>query len=217
MTSGTASFAPGDYVFCSFDATGGTITASPGSSSNPSSSPVRIFIDSPSSTRCAADTGDPNAGDFIATAGVNNSLTSTVTSALSASGLQIYLAGNGTNGGTSVQVGATGTSCGLLCINPITESMIVYAPSSNVTVNTGACLLGNLVCTGGVFQGALIGNNVDITAATISQDLDLGNFPLYAGINIFRAQQYTECSVNDTSGTAVTSLSGTLSTDTSGC
>jgi hypothetical protein len=99
---------------------------------------------------------------------------------------------------------------------PLTQALLVYAPSSTVTVNTSACVL-SLVCAAGVVDGSVIGNNVTITASTITEDLDLNNFPLYAGLNAFRPVQYIQCGSNNSSGRAVTSLSGTESTDTSGC
>ena len=75
-------------------------------------------------------------------------------------------------------------------------------------VKVGAvCTLG----AAGVFSGALIGDPVNVTASNITQDLDLGNYPLYNGISVFRPVQYIQCS------STLTSLTGNASTDTSGC
>jgi hypothetical protein len=92
--------------------------------------------------------------------------------------------------------------------------MIVYAPTSSVTMNTGGCLVGLLgACTlgnAGVFEGALIGNDTTVTALTITQDLSIGNYPLYAGVNAYRVLQYVQCD------TSVTTLTNTPA-DLNGC
>jgi hypothetical protein len=62
----------------------------------------------------------------------------------------------------------------------------------------------------GVFDGNLIGDDVSATALTFTQDLDLGNYPLYSGVDLYHVKQYVECS-------PVSSLSGNETTDTSGC
>ncbi len=56
--------------------------------------------------------------------------------------------------------------------------MVIYAPTSSVTVQAA------------MFDGALIGDNVSLTAGTITEDLDLGNYPLYNGVSVFRPAQY---------------------------
>ncbi len=98
---------------------------------------------------------------------------------------------------------------------PVTQSMVVYAPTSSVTVNTGVCLVKpGSPCTlgaAGVFSGALIGDNVSVTASTITQDLDLGNYPLYDGVSVFRPVQFIQCDAT------LTSLTANATTDTSGC
>jgi len=230
MSSGTVTFAAGDYVFCNFNATGGTINAS-------STGPVRIFIDSPTSARCAGNgytqngSGVWSGGNFNAADGINALLTGTVngvSNAVDPSGVQIYVAGDGSYANdTTVSIGDT-SSCTLKVLGvctvgstPPTQSMVIYAPTSATTVNTGVCLVGLLgSCTLGVagaFAGSVVGDSVNITASTITQDLDLGNFPLYAGVNALQPVQYVQCGANNSSGSPVTSLTGVLATDTSGC
>jgi hypothetical protein len=187
MTSGTVTIQPGDYVFCNFSATGGTLNVSPSSST-----PVRIFIDSPTSTRCAGDSSPK--GNFTDTVGFSNGLLGTG-GILASSGVQIYVAGDGSyDDNTTVQIGPTSTS-GLLSLSALTYGAVIYAPTSKVTVNVPAlCVLTcSLLSSGGVFEGAIIGNDVSITALTITQDLDLGNYPLYSGVNAFRPVQYVQC------------------------
>jgi hypothetical protein len=195
MTSGTATFAPGDYVFCNFSATGGTVNVNPSSSA-----PVRIYVDSPTSTRCATNGLGSNQGNFNDTASFSNGLLGTG-GVLDPSGMQIYVVGNGTAGGTTVQIGPASTN-GLLSLSSLTLGAIVYAPTSNLTVNVPGSV--------GTFDGALVGYNTTVGAAVITQDLDIGNYPLYAGINAFRPVQYVQCS------TSVTSLTRSTS-DLSGC
>jgi hypothetical protein len=226
MSAGTASFPSGDYVFCNFNVTGGTLNMP-----STGTGPVRIFILPPNQAPCntvntATETnGSWNIGNFTASAGISNLLTGSVNgvaNALDPSGVQIYVAGDGGyDNATSVSIGDNG-ACATknllgVCITgntPATQAMVVYAPTSAVTVNTGQCLVGVLgSCTLGVagaFEGSLIGDNVTITATGITQDLDIGNFPLYSGVNGFRPVQYIQCS------TSVTNLSAS-SSDTSGC
>lgn len=199
MSSGTATFPPGDYVFCNFNVTGGTI------STTSSTSPVRIFIDSPSSSRCS---GDTSVGNFAALTGIDNLLepASPLGTTTAPSSLQIYVAGNGTANGTTVQLGPTSESLSLAAV----YGAIIYAPMSNVTVNVpAACIL--TVCTGGVFDGSVIGDNVTMSALLVTEDLDINNLPLYAGVNAFRPVEEIQCDGS------VTSLSGNETTDTGGC
>jgi hypothetical protein len=180
---------------------------------------VRIFILPTNKAPCT--TGQ---GNFTATQGINNLATGSVngvTGVLDPSALQIYVAGDGGHNTTSVNIG-DGANCTLSLLGKCTvavptistEGMVVYAPSSSVTVNLGNCVVSLLgSCTLGVagaFTGSLIGDNVSITATAISQDLDIGNFPLETGANFYRVAQYVEC---DTSVTALTNASS----DTNGC
>jgi hypothetical protein len=216
MTSAAESvtFAPGDYVFCNFNVTAGTVNVNP-----TASAPVRIFIDNPNSTRCKSNGLGSNQGNFTAATGIKNLLSGTVAPSV----FQVYVAGDGGgyDNATTVNIGDSAV-CTLTVLGtcttmstPVTQSMVIYAPTSAVTVNTGVCLVKvGAVCTlgaAGVFSGALIGDNVNITASTITQDLDLGNYPLYNGISVFRPVQYIQCD------STLTSLTGNASTDTSGC
>lgn len=208
----------GDYVFCNFSAAG-TVNADP-----TANDPVRIFIDSPSSPRCAGNNPSKSTnatfshsewseGNFYAANGVNNSEGITTPS-----GVQIYVAGDQAtppfDDNTFVQLGTPPTASLLsLGLNPLTMGLIVYAPTSNVLMTTAACtgLLGlSVTCVGGVFEGNLIGNDVTATAATFTQPLDLGDDPLYNGLNAYHIEQEIQCS-------PVTSLQQNATTDTSGC
>jgi hypothetical protein len=234
LTAGhTATFAAGDYVLCSFDAEGGTVTMAP-----TSSTPVRIFIDSPSSARCNSsatnaalnqynDKSDANRGNFIAKTGVVNSLLTGLSGTpqiLASSGVQVYVVGdqNTTNtydDGTTVTIGSCSS---LLCSNPTTEGMVVYAPTSRVSLVTGACTVYGVLCTGGVFEGALIGDDVTASALSFSENLAIGNYPLYNGVEVFHPVQYVQCSSQPyvkLAGvtTYYTSLQGDPAIDTNGC
>lgn len=207
MSSGTAELPPGDYTFCNFSATGGTLEANP-----TSSAAVRIFIDSPTSSRCSGDgytqngSGVWNGGNFTALSGIDNLLepTSPTGNTLAPSGVQIYVANTGAND-TTVQIGPTTESTSLQSV----YGLIVYAPASSVTVNVpAACVL--TVCTGGVLDGSIVGDTVSISALTTTEDLDIGNYPLYSGVNAFHPVEYIQCS-------SAASLTGTEATDTSGC
>jgi Tfp pilus assembly protein PilX len=217
MTSGSVTFQPGDYVFCDFSVTGGTVNVNPSSSA-----PVRIFIDNPNSTRCKSPNGVSPEGNFKATTGINNLLSG----ATAPSGLQIYLVGDGGgyDNATTVNIGVTTTCKTFLlgvCVaanTPATQSMVLYAPTSAVTVDTGACVIAG-VCAAGDYSGALVGDNVTIRAGTITEDLDLGNYPLYVGVNVFRPIQHIECSNSITSldGLKSSATAIDLAHDTSGC
>jgi hypothetical protein len=221
-TSGTVTLAAGDYVFCDFHA-GGVVTTN-----GTANGPVRIFIDSPSSSRCKGNSPTLTQtlsafgsqkfwteGNFYAAKGINNAGVSGV---VAPSGLQIYVVGDGSyDDNTFVQIG-TPPSGGLLSGNQATQEAIVYAPTSDVLMNTDTCV-SFLVCTGGTFIGNLIGNDVTASAATFTQDLDLANDPLYNGVNAYHIQQYVQCSSLpvDSSGKTYTSLQQDPAIDTRGC
>ena len=227
LTGGTATFAAGDYVFCNFNATGGTIKTNASSGT-----PVRIFILPPNASPCngytytAGQETSGKVGNFYASPGINNLLTGTinnVSSTVDPSGLQIYVQGDGSyDNNTSVYIGDgdTCTSFSLLgvCLTAVptitTEGMVIYAPTSSVNVNLGQCLVGLLgsctLGTAGAFEGSVIGDNTQITATAITQDLDLGNYPLYDGTTLLQPVEYVQCDGSKTS------LSGATS-DTSGC
>jgi hypothetical protein len=206
----SVTFQPGDYVFCNFNVTAGTVNVNPSSSA-----PVRIFIDNPNSSRCAGNGLGTAQGNFNAATGINNLLSG----ATAPSGLQIYVVGDGSgyDNAKSVSIGAT-TSCSSLnllgvCLaaaTPVTQAMVIYAPTSTVTVDTHACVPLTSICAAGTYSGAIVGDNVNVTAATISQDLDLGNYPLYNGVTVFRPVQYIECDAS------VHALTGATS-DVTGC
>jgi Tfp pilus assembly protein PilX len=221
MTKGTVQFAPGDYVFCNFNATGGTIDAPYASSGNPSG-PVRIFILAPNQAPCSGY-GLSQTGDFTASQGITNGLAGTVngvSGAVDPSGFQVYVVGDGAyDGNTTVNIGDSDTCTSMVlgvCKSATApaEYAVVYAPTSTITLNTGTCVVGSLgACSLGVagaFEGALSGYNVNITAAAISQDLDIANDPLYTGINAYRVTQYVQCD------NSVENLAG-AGTDTGGC
>ena len=170
LTSGTATFAAGDYVFCNFAATGGTINTSP-----TATQPVRIFILPPNKAPCSGVSG---AGNFLASQGINNVATGSVngvTGALDPSALQIYVEGDGSyDNKTTVTIG-DGYTCTLFVLGKCTvavptiatEGMVVYAPMSSVNVDLGNCVVSVLgTCTLGVagaFTGSIIGDNVAIS------------------------------------------------------
>jgi hypothetical protein len=219
LTGGTATFAPGDYEFCNFNATAGTVNASASSSV-----PVRIFILPPNQAPCsgytytAAQEIGGKVGDFNAAQGLNNSLLGTVNSVpsiLDPSGLQIYVSGDGGyDNNTTVTIG-NASNCTLSVLGVCTvaaapnEGMLVYAPTSSVTVNTKSCVLG-LVCAAGAFSGSIVGDTVNVSATAITQDLDIGNYPVESGANAVRVSEYVPCD------SSVTALANT-SADTGGC
>jgi hypothetical protein len=227
LTGGTATFSAGDYVFCNFEATGGTINTSASSST-----PVRIFILPPNAAPCngytytaAQETGG-TVGNFYASPGINNLLTGTVNNVAATvdpSALQIYVQGDGSyDNNTQVYIGDgdTCTSKSILdvCLTALpsiaTEGMVIYAPTSSVNVNLGQCVVGVLgacaVGTAGAFEGSAIGDNTQITATAITQDLDIGNYPLYSGTSLLHPVEYVQC------GGSTTSLADS-GTDTAGC
>jgi hypothetical protein len=178
----TLTFAPGDYVFCDFQ-TAGTVNLNPDSLHA-----VRIFIDSPSSTRCKNFTNHSSpptnfhagAGNFVATHGVGNVLGVTHPSQA-----QVYVVGNGTNDGTyAYTTGDTTLS---------SQDLFLYAPTSNVTVYGGqTCILGTCVNTGTV-AGSIIGYDVDVSGTAVASDLGLLNYPLSSTLGPFYVKQYIEC------------------------
>jgi hypothetical protein len=184
MSSGTLAFPPGDYVFCNFNVTGGTITAN-----STASAPVRIFIDSSQSARCSANGLGSAQGNFIATPGLGN-LLGNVVGATGASGLQIYVVGDQAaspyDNATTVTIGGSG----------VIENYVVYAPTSKVNVSNclvSINLLGLETDTCAAIQGAVIGDDVTVQASVFTQDLDLSSYPLYSGLGAFHVQQYVEC------------------------
>lgn len=222
LTGGTENFAAGDYVFCNFNATGGTVNTSA-----TSTTPVRIFILPPNQAPCSANGYTQNAssvwngGNFNATEGINDLLSGSlngVTGTTDPSGLQIYDEGDGNyDNDTTVTVGQPSSCATLLCIslaNLSPQSMVIYAPTSAVTVNTGSCTLGLagvcLAAAATTFAGSVVGDTVYMRATAITQDLDIGNYPIEGGANAVRADEYIQCD------NSVTSLANATS-DTGGC
>jgi hypothetical protein len=153
--------------------TGGTLNTS-----LTASAPTRIFIDNPSSARC----GGTTSGNLLLNGNLN-------TINVTPSQLQIYMAGNGTAGGTTASIDTTWTTT-------LTPAFFLYAPDSNVTMRFR------------LFKGNIIGHDVTMNAActlsilgicipgatdVITQDLNLFNMPLSASLGVFTQKQYVQC------------------------
>lgn len=180
LSSGSVTFQPGDYVFCNFNVTGGTVTAAA-----TAAAPVRIFIDSPKSSRCSGNGLGSAQGNLVAKTGINN-LLSSLPNATGASGLQLYVVGTQ----NSSPVYDNGTTAEIDGSFGVIQSFVLYAPTSRVTVTAGCSLV---LCT--ALQGAVIGDSVTINATLFTQDLNLSGYPLYPGLGAFHVQQYVECPV----------------------
>jgi Tfp pilus assembly protein PilX len=153
----------GDYVFCGVSVgSSATLNTSP-----TASAPTRIFIDSPSSSRCTAVSSSGNLSLQGRLSTIN----------LSPSALQIYMVGNGTPGGTTASI-----DLGLLSGTP---AFFLYAPDTDVTMRSF------------LFQGNIIGHDVtmiaDVALQTVTQDLNLSNLPLSSSIGLFTRKQYIQC------------------------
>ncbi|MDQ6779310.1 MAG: hypothetical protein M3071_24490 [Actinomycetota bacterium] len=184
----TLTLAPGDYVFCSLQ-TNGPITTSV----TATSAPVRIFIDSPTSSRCngfsphAARSGyQTGAGSFVATSGLGG-----VSGTISPTQVQVYDVGNTTPGPGMGTIVTTGGS--------LAGGFFLYAPESQVTIAST------------IFSGTVIGYDVTMQATTYTQSLGLNQYPLSSTLGVFHGAQYVQCT------NTVTALSGTVATDLSGC
>jgi hypothetical protein len=163
----------GDYVFCSVSVSaGGTLNTS-----LTATNPTRIFIDSPNSPDC-----NGASGNLLLNGNLN-------TISVAPSQFQIYMAGNGTPGGTSASIDTTWTTT-------LTPAFFLYAPDSNVTMRFR------------LFKGNIIGHDVTMNAActlnilgicipgatdVITQDLNLFNMPLSASVGVFTQKQYVQC------------------------
>jgi hypothetical protein len=225
----TMSIPGGVYVFCNFDAAGG-VTANPGSST-----PVEIFIDNPNSSRCDGNPpltssndstfnhSEDSYGNLVAMQGI-----ACTTCLATPSQLQVYVVGDDPQASdpyddqTYAEIGnpqVTGGNYGGLIStsgDQSTQAMVLYAPTSEVSLTTVHCATTSLLgisytlCVPGTFEGNLVGDDVQATAMVFQQDLDLGNFALYSGIDLYHVRRYIECS-------PVASLTGNETTDTSGC
>lgn len=230
LTGGTETFAAGDYEFCNFNATGGTVKTSA-----TSTTPVRIFILPPNQPPCSTysySTPEKTAGatdsvgNFTASQGMDNLTTGTVnnvSNTVDPSALQIFVQGDGSYDNDTVVNVSDPAPCKTLLLGVCTvagspaeasEAMVIYAPTSAVTMNEGTCLVGLLgSCTlgaAGAFSGSIAGDTVSITASAIVQDLDIGNYPLYSGVNELQPSEYVQCD------NSVRQLTGS-SSDTGGC
>jgi hypothetical protein len=189
--------APGDYVFCSFQ-TNGTINVT----ATANSAPVRIFVDSPTSSKCnqfASHASPPigfqaGAGSFVATKGIGG-LVGGVTGTLTPSQVQVYVVG--TSSHTTVATAGPASAA---------NAFFLYAPQSLVTV-------ASLVS----FAGTVVGWDVTMNTILYTQDLGLNNYPVSSSLGIFHVSQYAQCSHTVTSNTQSGLLTGTASTDTAGC
>jgi Tfp pilus assembly protein PilX len=168
LKSQALTFAPGDYILCNFNATGGSVSTNIASTS---STPVRIFIDGPTSSRCSSNGLGAAQGNFNSSVGVSN-LVGGVIGLTGSSQLQIYVVGNGSTGagGATVTIGGG-----------LTESMFLYAPTSEVSV------------TGLAFEGNAIGYDVTLNAPTLLENLAVNNYSLANAVGVFHVAHYTEC------------------------
>jgi hypothetical protein len=164
----------GDYVFCgvSVVAASGFLGLTPGGTLNTSASasaPTRIFIDSPTSTRCS---GASPSSTPLSLLGKINTVSSTP------SALQIYIAGNGTAGGSSAAIDASLGST-------VLPAFFLYAPDTDVSMKVGAAFEGNIIGHDVTFSGSL--------ATVFTQDLGLSNMPLSSSVGLFTRTQYVQC------------------------
>lgn len=208
MTSGTLDLKAGTYYFCNVNVTGGTFE---GPSTSGSTGAVQIFILPENSSLC---TGSGSQGSFVVTPGISNLLSSTsslpldgLTGVVDPSSFQVYVAGDpAQNGALTVVPGTPNTATPLSTVTiggsglSAEQAFVVYAPRSTVNITTS-----------GIFEGSAIGFNVNMTAAAIIEDLDLGNYPLSSVISDLQPAQTVECNGNEDQTLTYTS------TDLNGC
>jgi hypothetical protein len=204
MSAGTLNLAGGTYVFCNVNVTGGTFEGPKAGTTGA----VQIFVLPYGSSQCPTPSGN-NQGNFTVTPGISNLLSSTsllpldgVSNVVDPSGFQVYVSGDVADnsmavGGsstphTSVTIGGSGIS--------VEQAMVVYAPRSTVNISTT-----------GIFEGSAIGWNVNLEAAAIIEDLDLGNYALSSVINALQPAQTVECNSDEDQTLSYTS------TDLTGC
>jgi PKD repeat protein len=157
-----------------------------------------------SPTAAGASTG----GNFVASGGVNQLITNSITGLLNGvpistnsvdpSAFQIYMQGNPsdnlTQGTLTTNPSGVGganaptTYASIGGLSTVLDAFVIYAPRSNVSVTTQV-----LGLTGGVFEGSAIGWNTNINALAVLQDLDLGNYPLSSVINAYQVAQTVQC------------------------
>lgn len=166
----TVTLDAGDYHLCGINVASGATLKTAGATS--SAGATRLYVDSPSSAYCSGTGGTGNATiNGALNPGVNVTPTNT----------QIYVTGNGTNGGTSVTIGNSGLV--------LTTAAFIYAPTSNVTVNYF------------VFTGSVIGYDTTMTAvntlaslaSVLTQDLGLSVAALSNQLGVYQDQQFVSC------------------------
>jgi hypothetical protein len=204
MSSGTLNLAAGTYVFCNVNITGNATV------NGPSSGAAQIFVLQPGAPQCPTPSAN-NQGNFSVASGINTSsvqgIVNGLTGVVNPSTVQIYVAGNPSDAlvvgkatavpTTNVSLGANGSA--------LTQAVVIYAPRSNVSVNTTAA-----------FVGSAIGWNVSLQALAVVQDLNLGGFPFASVVNGIKVNQNVECSNSVTQLAPVTSSTAQTS-DTAGC
>lgn len=172
----------GDYVFCKMTVPSGVTITTAASSSTP----VRIYIDQPSSARCS---GTGSGAGNLSFAGRISDVNVQPTA------FQIYVADNGTGGNSTATFNFTSSLVG----SALLPGFTFYAPDTDVTM------------TYVDFQGTVVGHNVTMTPAAIcvlvcvrtgviTQDLNVNNLPLSPQLSTFYPQQYSECRPTDVTG-----------------
>jgi hypothetical protein len=216
----TVNINPGTYTFCNVQVNSGGTIEGPSSSGA-----VRIFILAPS--QCGGSNsggatpvmggavyeggsgGTNTQGNFVVAGGITGNATlgtlvNGVSGVVDPTAFQIYVSGDALDD-TQVSVGVTNTPS-------LLQSFIVYAPASQVTVDTSAA-----------FEGALIGDNAIVQAAAVLQDLSLGNNALSSVLSSYQPGQAVQCdgSVNAlttvASGASAAAASAAETADTKGC
>lgn len=170
----TLTLPSGDYVFCAVSvSSGGTLRTSD------TGGPVRIYVDAPQSARC---NGTGQSGDVVVEGRVNPSVSVTPER------LQLYVVGTDVPGSTIVRLGSATL--------PLSTAFVLYAPHSDVDIDYV------------LYTGSVVGHDVTFTsraplgaAGVITQDLNLMNYPLGAGVGLFEREQYVQCPSRDVTRT----------------
>lgn len=175
-TSGTVTLPGGDYVFCKVSL-GSSTTIRPVPTSG---TPVRIFVDSPSSARCSPNTGVlANNGDIAVTGRIDPGVS------LQPSQLQFYVAGPARTPAPQATFDTTTSALSLL------PGFFFYGPTADVTLKYST------------FQGNVVGRDVRLISSgvsgvlgvgTFTQDLNVNNLPLSSELGVFAVNEYGECS-----------------------
>jgi Tfp pilus assembly protein PilX len=173
----TITLQPGDYVFCGFQTNGPVVP-----SVTATSAPVRIFIDSPTSSRCASSSPPAlDKGNFYASQGISNALGATQSQQV-----QVYVVGNGTDGQfTSGTTNCSRTNSGTAVIAgpaSLAQAFFIYAPTSCVQASSTVAI-----------AGSIIGWDVSTSSILYTQDPGLSNYSFANNVAAFRPIQYIEC------------------------